>query len=209
MFTTLTVINERNRKRFLSEESSYKDYTFYTTRLFSKKSDNQKRIRKFASRAAMPIITDNCAIIKQYEFITLANTVLSDYHPKSIGIYDTAGVLPFLLPFLSEKSGIICIFTNNPDAYTKTCEQIYRLSGTPTCVTDKLGGIFTTDLIFSAENMPIEPECRVIRPENKTDICLPDTLNLPEHCNPFLVCAGLFFYGGFREFGRIKLKEGS
>ncbi len=215
MFTTLSIVNEKGRKfgikkarQYISKELHYKNYTFYSTLLLTRRKNNQKSISRFYKRADMPIITEDCPAFLQYKFITRANTVMQNRNYKSIGIYDTNGTLVFLLPFLSKKSGIICIFTNNPDAYTNACYEIYRDFGTPTLITDRLSRILNTEIIFSAENIPIKPKCEIITPDTSAEIYIPDTLYLPEDCDPFLACAGLYFYGGFKEFGRLKQKEG-
>ena len=215
MFTTLSVINAKEKRikikgarRFISNELQYKNYTFYTTNLFTKREENKKSINRFYKRADMPVVTKGCEILEKYKFITLANTVLSRRNIKSIGIIDETGKIPFLLPFLSQKCGIISIFTNNPDAYINKCEQTYFDFGTPTYITDKLGGVLNADMIFSASHIRKPFDKEIITPTDNTDIFLPHNLNLPEDCNPFLVCAGLYFYGGFKEFGKIKLKEG-
>ncbi len=214
MFTTLSIIDTKqktvkfkHKRQYVSEEFRYKNYTFYDTRLYTGQRDNQKSLNRFRKRAAMPVITDNCLLSERYKFITLANTVFSQRSYRSIGVYDKNGKLPFLLPFLSEKSGFICIFTNNADAYTIPCYEIYHSYGTPTLVTDRLSGIIDSEIIFSTEKMPVETDCKLIIPHGNTDICVPDALWLNENCNPFLVCTGLFYYGGFKEFGKVKLKE--
>lgn len=214
MFTTLSIIDAKqenvkfkHKRQYLSEKFCYKNYTYYTTNLYTNKKNNQKSLNRFRKRAEMPIITDNCRLSERYKFITLANTVFSERSYRSIGIYDRTGKLPFLLPFLSQKSGFICIFTNNADAYTIPCRKIYYEYGTPSLITDRLSNISDSEIIFSTERPPVNTQCRFIIPENNTDIYVPDTLRINQNCNPFLVCAGLFHYGGFKEFGKVKLKS--
>lgn len=215
MFTTLSIVDAKKKnikmfrkRKYISQKLTYKGYTFYYTQLFTKRKDNKKSISRFKKRADMPVITDNCGQVLQYEFIVLANTLLSKKHYKSIGIYDKDGLLAFLLPFLAEKCGFICVFTNEPDAYSDAVSEIYLDFGTPVLINDKIKGLLQTEIIFSNKYIPINKTAKVIVPDGKTDICVPYALQLPKECDPFLVCAGLYFYGNFKEFGKIKFKEG-
>ena len=207
MFTTLTLINKRSQKRFLSEENVYKNYTFFTTRLFSKKSNNKKRLRKFESRAGMPVVCEQSEIVCRYKFITLVNSVTVDTGFKKIGISDKSGELFFILPFLSEKCGVISIFTESPDAYSDICDEIYRDFGTPTIILNTKKDILGSDIVFSADGEITGALCPVFTAENTKNTTIDLPFSYPDYCNPFIIAAGLFYYGGFHEFGKLKLKQ--
>ncbi len=204
MFTTLTVINARARRRFLSEENMYRGYAFYTTRLFSKKKDNRKRLSKFEARAAMPVLSENSEIVCRYRFITLVNALLEKGCFKKIGIADKDGFLPFLLPFLSEKCGVISVFTEKSENYISVCDEIYGDFGTPTIVLNTKRDILSSDIIFSADGEIEGAHCKVYSAENTQNATLTLPLDCPDYCSPFIIAAGLYFYGGFHEFSRLK-----
>ncbi len=219
MFTTLTVIKGKRKtfaerlhfirkRRYISEYNEYRNCGFYTTRLISYAGDNTQSIEKFASRADMPIISENSAEVFRFRYITIANTVFREKKGIDIlGIYDISAALPFLLPHISAYCGCIFIFTKCKEKYTEKCDEIYRTFGTPIILSDGINALKNARAVFTTEALPTAFHCPVYGVGGRVPISLnlPDNLKsaIPDYCDPYLVAAGLYFIEGFKELGRL------
>ena len=200
MFTTLTIKKSRRFFRKISSEiCEYKGFTYYSSTLLSKKKNNQKYISRFKKRVGIPIIEENDDIVLRYKMIVLANSVMSRPY-KKVGIYDTEGYLPFLVPFISKNCGVISVFTKNAAVYSDIENEIGVLYGTPIIINDNISDILRCDISF-ALTPPValgNSNIFTLNDTEKKELSLP--LPLPE-------AAGLFYYGGFSEFGKLTFKE--
>ncbi len=208
MFTTLDIINQsRISHKFISEKLEYKGFCYYATRLYSKRKNNKKIIEKFSKRAEIDIIDDKSPMVFNYKMLLLANSVLKQPR-KNIGIYDTEGRLAFLLPYISEKCGSISVFTENTAAYSRLQNEILNIYGTPVIICNKLSPVFNGDIIFAAKVPPHLKADNVFSPNSTQNKTVLPPFSIPDYCNPFCVTAGLFFYGRFKELGKLTFKEG-
>lgn len=207
MFTTLTLVKSRRfYRKVISEVCEYKDFTYYSSRLFSNRKNNSKFIKRFEKRAEIPVIEPNSPIVFKYKMIVLANTVMLRTY-KNVGIYDKEGVLSFLLPFISKNSGVISIFTENADAYTNMEDELFALYGTPMLISDKISQLSECNIIFALElpNALKNNNIFTIADTENREFELP--FPYPDYACKFSIAAGLFYYGGYREFGKLAFKE--
>lgn len=207
MFTTLSTVNSRRLfSKIISEASEYKGCTFYYSRLLSSKKNNLKFINRFKKRAEIPVIEHDSPIVFKYKMTILANTVMRRPY-KNVGIYDKEGKLPFLLPFISKNSGVIYIFTENTAAYTNIEDEILRDYGTPLLISRRASPITECDIIFAAQLPNILNNNNVFTVKDVEHFTFELPFPSPDYACKFSIAAGLFYYGGCREFGKLTFKE--
>lgn len=206
MFSTLSITyNDKKslilfeKRRFITHEHRIGNLVYYTTLLKTTKRDNTKQIERFKVRSKLPIITEDCREVRNYKYIILAKKLISSQKPiKSVGICDSNAALTFLPEILYKKIGFIKIFTENISAYNELCNEIYRCSGTPIFITNKMKDLNDCEIIFSAKTNLIIQNVKILTEKNADNlkITLPPNIECPKYCNPLLIAAGLYFYGG-------------
>ena len=110
MFITLTVCNLKRKtlaeklylvkkRRFVTEYTVYDSGEFYTTRLFTYCSNNEKAINKYFKNIDFPLITKSSEIVVKFFYITLANTAFKNMGGSvETAVYDPDGRFIFLFP---------------------------------------------------------------------------------------------------------------
>lgn len=207
MFTTLTLINSRRLfPKIVSEVCEYKGFTYYSSKLLSHRENNQKFINKFKKRSGIPVIETDSPLVFKYKMILLTNTVMLLPY-KNVGVCDKDGSLAFLLPFMSQNSGVISIFTENAAAYSDITNEILSVYGTPTIISEKISNILKCDVVFAVKppkSISKNNNVFTLKSTEGREPLLP--FSLPDYADTLSVAAGLFYYGGFREFGKLTFK---
>lgn len=209
MFITLTVCNLKRKttteklhlvkkRRFVTEYTVYDSGEFYTTRLFTYCSNNEKAINKYFKNIDFPLITKSSEIVVKFFYITLANTAFKNMGGSvETAIYDPDGHFIFLLPNIFENSRSINICTLNFQKYETACQNIYKQSGTPYIISSNPEIIKNCDIILCESPPPIFTKGKIFSKKDflNKKLFMPNFLSeaVPDYAEPLIIAAGLYF----------------